>query len=111
MACFCVKSEELTTTSPTRLFEYVACGKPVFVTKGYRDSVPCEALIEVSQGDLDGAAQRVLRIFRDASVRDRLATTAREFALQHASWDSVARRVKSVFEAELALTRHTHRRR
>lgn len=98
-ACFCVKSEELMTTSPTRLYEYLGCGKPVFVTKGYRETVPTEALIEVSSRDLEGAARIVLDILTDGARRRGLGAEARTYAVSHAGWDAVAEIVASVITA------------
>jgi glycosyltransferase involved in cell wall biosynthesis len=94
--CFCVKSEELTTTSPTRLYEYLGCGKCVFVTRGYRNTVPCDALVEVSTNDPRATVRIVLDLLRDESLRHRLGQAARDYALQHASWQGVAARVTSI---------------
>lgn len=98
-ACFCVKSEELMTTSPTRLYEYLGCGKPVFVTKGYRETVPTEALIEVSAREPEGAARTILELLADEPRCTRLAAEARAYAVAHTGWDSVARMVASVLNA------------
>jgi glycosyltransferase involved in cell wall biosynthesis len=101
-ACFCVKSEELMTTSPTRLYEYLGCGKVAFVTKGYKRTVPTDALIEVSARDLAGSTATILELLTDETKLGELEAGARAYAVAHAGWDAVAEMVARVLVTQPA---------
>ncbi len=80
--------------------EAFASGTPVvgFRVPGMRDSVRdgYNGYL-VDYGDVEGAAERVLRILRDGALRDRLSRNARKFA-ESFTWDRAAEDTLKVME-------------
>lgn len=75
--------------SPLKLYEYMACGRPVVapsvggITKVVRDGHQC---LLVPPGDPGACASALARLADDHALRSRLATAARH-AAELASWD------------------------
>lgn len=72
--------------------EAAACGTPTVASDspGLRDSVVDGATgFLVPHGDIAALAERLARVLRDAQLRERLGTGARDFA-QRFSWDRAA---------------------
>lgn len=95
--CFCVKSEKLLTTSPTRLFEYLSCGKPVFVTPGYKRSVSCEALIAISESATERSTASIITLLNDQDQLREYSLVAHQFAVENATWGKIADELIGVF--------------
>jgi len=76
-----------------------ACGKPVV---GGRSGGAVEAVKDgrtgllISGEDADAAVEAIVRLLRDAALRNRLGEAGRRRAIRHFSWDRAARRVGQV---------------
>lgn len=92
--------EHLWYASPMKLFEYMACGRPVVapalgqIEEVVRDG---ETGLLYSYGDPDGLATACERLLADRALRERLGRAAAEQLDGRYTWDSNAARV-----AELA---------
>jgi glycosyltransferase involved in cell wall biosynthesis len=82
--------------SPTKLFEYMGLAKPIVasdldqigeVIDHERTGLLCEP------GDVECAADAVLRLLRDEGLRARLGEAAFEEARRHYTWDAHTRRI------------------
>ena len=70
-------------TEPYKVFEVMACGKPVVVAQ---DNLPARLLVEesgggilVNQADVRGTADCIMRLIRDDPARQKLGNNARKF--------------------------------
>jgi glycosyltransferase involved in cell wall biosynthesis len=86
-------------TSPLKLFDYLACGRPVVVS-----AIPAVAAesrasggcLDVPPDDPAALASAVRRLLTDEAFRRRLGDTGRAWVARERGWDAVARRVLDV---------------
>jgi len=82
----------LNSTSPTKLIEYMAMGRPTVVT----DHPEQKLLTEESGGglcvpyDAGGMAEAVVMLLRDRETAEEMGRKAREYALSHRSYEIIA---------------------
>lgn len=85
-------------SSPLKLMEYLACGKPVIVSPihAHRYFVGNPAFVRyLKEVSPEGIATAIKGLFKDrASLKD-LAPAARAFAIEHLSWDIQARKLNN----------------
>lgn len=87
-------------STPRKVLEYMACGKPVVVSKGGVSSDMVEDLrtgIVVNYGNVEELASRLVNLLSDTSFADKIGDNARQHAL--AFYDEEAIAVK--LDAEL----------
>lgn len=83
-------------TSPLKLFEYMAAGRPVVASDlpAWADVVQDgDTALLVPPGDADALAAAIARLRADPDLRDRLAANARARALARYTWDARARAI------------------
>jgi glycosyltransferase involved in cell wall biosynthesis len=84
--------------SPTKLFEYMAMGKPIIASdleqigKIIQNEVNG---LKFSPGNVDELVNCILQLYDDADLRDRLGKKAREDVIQNYTWKHNAYRVLS----------------
>jgi glycosyltransferase involved in cell wall biosynthesis len=89
-------------TSPLKLFDYFACGRPAVVSAidpvahVVRESNACVA---VPPDDAPALAAAVAELLADEAWRRRLGDAGRAWVAAHHGWDTVARRVLDVCDA------------
>jgi glycosyltransferase involved in cell wall biosynthesis len=78
--------------SPMKLYEYLACGKPVIAAAAGQVAEVMHERSEmlVAPGDLDGIVDRVERIASDANLAGAVGAWGRELVQRFASWDARA---------------------
>jgi glycosyltransferase involved in cell wall biosynthesis len=86
-----------TYSSPLKLFEYMAAGKPIVASNlpAFREVLSAEEAVLVEPGSASAIAAAVERVLSDLSLASRLASNAFEAAAQY-SWESRARRLELV---------------
>jgi glycosyltransferase involved in cell wall biosynthesis len=89
---------------PSKLPDFLASGRPVIlpatnVGLRLRDGVECLLLY---RGDAVEIADRVAAVIRDKELAARLASNARQFAIQNFSWEMSAARLEEFYLATLA---------
>lgn len=80
---------------PLKLFEYMACEKPVISTPltGVKEAVGDRVLYASSADELK---QRILELYHNAELRKTLGREGREFVEQNYSWEKICRRFEEV---------------
>ncbi|MBA2331172.1 MAG: glycosyltransferase family 4 protein [Actinobacteria bacterium] len=81
----------------TRAF---ACATPVVASDiaGYRDVMTPETSVSVTPDDPVALAEAVCALVEDEARRLALGTAARAHAIEHYSWDDIARRLALIYE-------------
>src|SRR6188508_3044827 len=84
----------------TRAF---ACATPVVASDitGYRDVMTPETSVAVPPGEPAALADAVAELLEDEPRRIALGTAARQLAIEHYSWDDIARRLVGIYESAL----------
>ncbi len=90
--------------SPIKLFEYLACGRPVIATRmpglDFLDSIGAGLVVPALNPT--AFAQAIVRLFASPGLREEMGRKGRSFIERGRSWDEVASRVITVIEE----TRH-----
>ena len=83
-------------TSPLKLFEYMASGRPTVASDlpAWSDVVVHEeTALLVTPGESVALAQAIHRLRRDPDLRDRLAKNARRRVMAHYTWSVRAKKI------------------
>jgi glycosyltransferase involved in cell wall biosynthesis len=91
--------------SAIKLYEYMACGKPVVTTDviGIKDEMQNLGLGRVVKADnLDELAISILDLLQDEKLRNEMGERARSWVASEHSWKNVAQRVVKVCENVIA---------
>jgi glycosyltransferase involved in cell wall biosynthesis len=95
-------------SSPLKLFDYLACARPVVVSaipSVVADSRASGGCLEVRPDDPAALAEAAGRLLGDPALRRRLGEAGRAWVVRERSWDAVARRVLDVCEDARAVRR------
>ncbi len=97
--CISLPKQLTSGYSPMKLFEYLACGKPVVATKvrGYEAVERAEAGILVDEADYEAFASAILRLAEDKRLRAQFSEKALQFARENFGWEKVI----ATIEAEI----------
>ena len=90
--------------SPLKLFDYLACARPVVVSDipAVRDFIAASGgCVPVPPDDPDALATAIIALLDDDARRRRLGDTGRAWVAAEHGWDMVARRVLDVCAAAL----------
>lgn len=88
--------------SPMKLYEYLACGRPVVASGvGQVTEILDDGRngLVVPAGDVSATAAALVRLARDRELGERLGAAARRTAVDEASWDRRARTLIEALEA------------
>lgn len=82
---------------PLKLFEYMACKKPVISTKveGIMAAVQNRVLYASSSKEYQ---DRILELYQDKEIRNRLGSEGRDFVQKNYQWSDIALRLEKVLE-------------
>lgn len=99
-APFTASRDEKVGLSPLKLYEYMACGKPVVASRinGLEMLAEENAGILVTPEAPLELAQAIVRLLRDKDLRQQMGGRGQEYVVENQSWESVARRVAEVLE-------------
>ena len=100
-------------TSPVKVFDYLACGKPVIASAIPSVSATFVGNVGVALGPPDDPAvlaQAVLSLINDPSRQSRMAEMGRRFVEQGFSWTHLTIRLKEWLATERTSTHHAHPR-
>lgn len=86
--------------SPLKIFEYMACAKPLIATsvKPITDVIH-DGLngMLVSPGGIDSLRKALIELIENVPIAKSIARRAREEAVLHFSWESLARKIQDTF--------------
>ena len=87
--------------SPLKLYEYMACAKPVVASRvcGFEVLESVGAGLLVSPDDPEELAGAVVSLLKDEGLREEMGKNGREYVVKSHSWESVAKRVLEVCES------------
>ena len=86
--------------SPLKLYEYMACGRPVVAsdTKGFEVLEEHNAGVLAPPEDADALATAIAELLRDDEARATMGQNGRQYVEQHRSWQKSAKEVANVIE-------------
>jgi glycosyltransferase involved in cell wall biosynthesis len=101
--CIVYKKPLKSGYSPLKLYEYMACGKPVVASKveGFELLESCHAGVLVEPERPRELADAIMRILNNEELGKEMGNNGRDFISIQKSWDVVAQRIKSICETVL----------
>ena len=96
--------------SPLKLYEYMACGKPVVASRleGFEILEEQNAGILVEPENPEELAKAIIKLMEDEKLREEMGKNGREYVVKNHSWEAVAERVIEVCES--AIREHKNKR-
>jgi glycosyltransferase involved in cell wall biosynthesis len=97
--CVILKKKDI-PGSPLKLWEYMACGKPVIATntEDFRVLEENNAGILVDPEKSEEVADAIITLLKNKELRDEMGKNGRKYVVENRSWESVARRVAELCE-------------
>lgn len=89
----------MTGLSPLKIFEYMACGKPVVTTRvGGLDRLMAkhDCGIAVRAGDIEALAKAISELLSNPKLSEHYGTNGREAAVKYYSWSSISKRILEI---------------
>jgi glycosyltransferase involved in cell wall biosynthesis len=98
--CVVPKRQLKSGYSPLKLYEYMACGKPVVASRveGFTILEQNNAGILVEPENPENIANVIIKLLNDEKLREELGRNGREYVVKNHSWESVAKIVAEVCE-------------
>ncbi len=95
--CVILKHREI-SGSPLKLWEYLACGKPVVATNtnDFRVLEDANAGILVDPEKPQEVAKAIITLLNNKKLRTEMGRNGRKFMVENRSWESVAREINTV---------------
>ncbi len=96
--CVLPKVQAKSGFSPLKLYEYMACGKPVVASRvgGLDILEELSAGLLFNPGDSNEFARAVITLLNSEEMRRNMGEKGKNYVVENQSWDSVARRVAKV---------------
>lgn len=96
--CVVPKKLLMSGYSPLKLYEYMACGRPVIATKTYGFEVIEEkkAGLLIDPEDSYDFAEKIMSLLQNKELSFQMGANGRKYVVENHSWESVARRVAQV---------------
>ena len=97
--CVILKKKDI-PGSPLKLWEYMACGKPVIATntEDFRVLEEYNAGILVDPEKPEEVADAIITLLKNKELRDEMGKNGRKYVVENRSWERVAREVEKVMK-------------
>jgi len=97
--CIILKKKDI-PGSPLKLWEYMACGKPVVATntQDFRVLKECNAGILVNPEKTEEVAGAIITLLKNKELSDEMGNNGRTYVVENRSWEAVAREVEKVMK-------------
>jgi len=97
--CVILKKRDI-PGSPLKLWEYMACGKPVIATntQDFRVLEEYNAGIVVDSEKTEEVADAIITLLKNKELREEMGKNGRKYVVGNRSWESVAREVEKVMK-------------
>jgi len=98
--------------SPLKLYEYMACEKPVVATRtsGFELLEENNAGLLVNPENSQEFAQAIIKLLQNPELRKRMGENGRRYVVENRTWESVARKVAEVCESAIQEHKNKGRR-
>ena len=93
-----------------KLWEYLACGRPVVTTAGPGYGETVEAIgcgLAAKRDDPEDVARQLVRLLEDPDAREKMGDCGRMAVVQSHTWGARAQELEQVCLAALAATQRT----
>ncbi len=96
--CTSLKAVLRSGYSPLKLYEYLACGKPVVASRvsGFEIVEDSGGGILVEPGDTAATAAAIIKLLENPKLRKQMGENGSRYVVEYQSWKSVAERVAGV---------------
>jgi len=96
----CISFRKGTPASPLKLYEYMACGKPVVATEEPDNGFVKEhnAGLLVDPENPREIANAILSLLRDDEIREQMGRNGMKYVLEERSWQAVAREIEETIK-------------
>jgi len=97
--CVILKKKDI-PGSPLKLWEYMACEKPVIATntQDFRVLEEYNAGIVVDSEKPEEVADAIITLLKNKELRDEMGKNGRKYVVENRSWEAVAREVEKVMK-------------
>ena len=97
--CAILKKKDI-PGSPLKLWEYMACGKPVIATntEDFKALEEYNAGILVDPEKTEDIADAIITLLKNKELREEMGENGRNYVVENRSWETVAREVVSVMK-------------
>jgi glycosyltransferase involved in cell wall biosynthesis len=98
--CVVPKRELKSGYSPLKLYEYMACAKPIIATNtaGFEILEHYNSGILVNPKNSQEFANAIIKLLKNKQLRKEMGERGRKLVVEHYSWDTSIRKIISVFE-------------
>ena len=102
--CVVTKRQLKSGYSPLKLYEYMACSKPVIATRtdGFEILEECNAGILINPINTHELVDAVVKLLQNENLRKKMGTNGRKYVVENHSWASVAKKVAHACEDIIA---------
>ncbi len=86
--------------SPIKIYEYMACGKPIIASSidGISDLLErSSAGISVPSNDAIQLADNIIKLLKDETLRDIMGKNARKYVIENYTWKITAKRILDIY--------------
>ena len=96
--CTSLKAVSRSGMSPLKLYEYLACGKPVVASRvsGFEILEDIGSGILVEPRDTTTTSATIIKLLKNQELRKQMGENGRKYVVEYQSWKSVAKRVTDV---------------
>lgn len=97
--CIVLKRKMRSGYSPLKLYEYMACGKPVIATNtaGFEILEQYNAGILVNPEDSEELSNAIVELLQNKQLREQMGANGRKLVVREHSWESIAKKTAEVF--------------
>ncbi len=97
--CIVLKRKMRSGYSPLKLYEYMACGKPVIATntEGFEILEQYNAGILVNPEDSEELSNAIVELLQNKQLREQMGANGRKLVVREHSWENIAKKTAEVF--------------
>lgn len=91
--------------SPLKLYEYMACEKPIVATrvKGFEILEEINAGLLIKPGDIEDFSKAVSHLLENTKVRKKMGINGRAYVIKNHTWNKIAKRTEEIFNEEIEI--------
>lgn len=100
--CYLTKLKEGKYGTPFKVYEYLACGKPVILSEieGISELFKDKVVLAKPENSED-LADKIISLIKNRKLREKLGREGREFIVNNHSWENITKRTLEVIETAI----------